>query len=187
MLLRQGSTTEPVTQHLIQCLRLSEASMCGWSLVCWKLCFGNPLKGARAPSQDSHSRTKLYSLCQFTALQKTHSANFLSNSKHIHKMHFLGEIGGRQSGQAWSSPFPPWAVLVYIQPQHCVSCATEAPPEQHGAELQPAESFLCELLQHWEKGEKGNEDFFQLQMNPQNETTNPRFITSPVQARNWDT
>lgn len=131
MLLRQGSTTEPVTQHLIQCLRLSEASMCGWSLVCWKLCFGNPLKGARAPNQDSHSRTKLYSLCQFTALQKTHSANFLSNSKHIHKMHFLRETGGRQSGQAWPSALLPLPTMgcssLHPAPALCVLCYRGSP------------------------------------------------------------
>lgn len=148
--------------------------------MCWKhrLCFGNPLKGQEPQiwiltlEDKAVLSVPIYS----TAGRQIHSANFLSNSKHIRKSasseRLQGhDLQGDKPGQLLSSPFPARAAPVSIQPQLCVSWATEAPPEHQGAQLQPAESFLCELLQHWGTGEKGMKIFFfQLQMNPQSKT-----------------
>lgn len=106
----------------------------------------SPERGKNLKSGFSLFRTKLYSLCQFTALQNGKvilqtSCQTPSTSAKCASLGSLEGDSGDKPGQLLS-PFPPQAVLVYIQPQHCVSCATEAPSEQQGAQLQPAECFL---------------------------------------------
>lgn len=134
-------------------------------------------------------RTKLCSLCQLQHCRKLIQQTSCQTPSTSAKCASLERLEGDnldKPGQLLSSPFLPWAVLVYIQPQHCVSCATEAPPEQQGAELQPAESFLCELLQHWKRGEKRKQRLFSTpnESPKRDKSTLICFITSPVQARN---